>query len=457
MVPSLYKVKPVPFHDVSRRQPGHELAEWAFQRNPCMPNQPYPHSRSSQPVLRACAIAAALLACASARAETAAGPTFNFRGFGTVGVVHSDYREADFVSSVFKGEGAGASRRWSYNVDSRLGAQADVKFDKKWSAVVQVGVEQRFDLSYRPMVEWANVKYQATPDLALRVGRIALPIFLAADYRKVGYAYPWVRTPQEVYGGAPITNSDGVDLAYRWQHAGVKHVTQASYGQTDIHLTDTTRFKARGIAGITHTTEYGAATVRVSFITAVLNVDIVRPLFDGFRQFGPPGIAIADNYDIVNKRFNIRAIGLNYDPGKWFFMAEGGTSNGHSFIAKARGMYASAGYRAGELTPYLVYSRTDSRSPGTDPGLSTAGLPPAYAFVAAQLNANLDTLLKTRASQTSMAAGVRWDARHDMALKLQYERVEPRNGSRGSLTNLTPNFVSGRPVHVTSAVLDFVF
>jgi hypothetical protein len=422
-----------------------------------MRNQPNSFSFPPSSVLQACAIAASLLACAGARAGALDSPAIAFRGFGSLGAVHSDYREADFTSSILKGDGAGATRSTSYTVDSRIGAQADITFDKKWSGVVQVVVEQRYDLSYRPNVEWANIKYQATPDLALRVGRIALPIFLAADYRKVGYAYPWVRTPQEVYGGVPITNSDGADLSYRWQHAGVKHVTQAFYGATDIHLTDTTSVKARGIGGITHTAEYGAVTARISAFTAVLNVNILRELFDGFRQFGAQGAAIADQYDVVDKRIDVLAMGVNYDPGQWFLMAEGGTSNGHSFLAKSRGMYASAGYRAGELTPYLTYSRTDSRSPTTHPGLSTAGLPPPYAAAATQLNASLATVLKTFASQTTLAAGVRWDLRPDMALKMQYERVEPRKGSRGTLVNLRPGFVSGRPVHVTSAVLDVVF
>lgn len=422
-----------------------------------MRNQPYRSSLPPALILHALAFAASLLAAGGVRADAAAGPTFTFRGFGSMGAVHSDYREADFTSSILKGDGAGASGSVNYTVDSRLGAQVDVKLDKKWSAVLQVAVEQRFDLSYRPNVEWANIKYQATPDLALRVGRIALPIFLAADYRKVGYAYPWVRTPQEVYGGVPITNSDGADLAYRWQHAGVKHVTQAFYGRTDVPLDDDYGVRARDIAGLTHTAEYGAATVRVSAFTAVLNVNIFRPLFDGFRQFGPQGVAIANQYDVVDKRFDVLAMGLNYDPGKWFFMAEGGTSNGHSFLAKSRGMYASAGYRAGDFTPYLIYSRTDSRSRNSHPGLSTTGLPLPYAVAATQLNAGLATLLKTMASQTNLAAGVRWDARPDIALKLQVERVEPRNGSRGTLINLQPGFQSGRPVHVTSAVLDFVF
>ena len=417
----------------------------------------HPLSRFPASVLPACALAAALLAGAAARADDGAAPGVDFRGFGSLGAVHSDANQADFSSTILKAEGAGATRRWAYNLDSRLGAQLDVKFNKQWSGVVQVVLEQRYDLSYKPTVEWANVKYQPTPDLALRVGRIALPIFLAADYRKVGYAYPWVRPPQEVYSGVPISNSDGADLAYRWQHAGVKYVTQAFYGQTDIHLTDTTSVRARGIAGITQSAEYGAATLRLSAFSAQLNVNIARPLFEGFRQFGAQGIAIADQYDVIDKRMDLLAVGLIYDPGKWFLMAEGGTSNGRSFLGKSRAMYASAGYRAGQFTPYLVYSRTDARSPTSAPGLPLAGLPPVYAAAAAQLNAGLDLLLKARASQTTSAAGVRWDVRPDIALKLQYERVLPRGGTRGTLINLRPGFRSGQAVHVTSALLDFVF
>ncbi|HEU4776892.1 MAG TPA: hypothetical protein VFS95_08700 [Telluria sp.] len=406
--------------------------------------------------LRALALAAACLAGAAHAADDAA-PTWTFGGFGSLGVVHSDYDQADFTSGIFKGEGAGASGAWNANPDSRIGAQLGVKLDSRWSGVVQVIVEQRFNQRYEPLVEWANVKYQATPDLALRVGRIAVPIFLAADYRKIGYAYPWARTPVEVYGGVPITNSDGADLSYRWRYAGVKHTTQAFTGRTRVGLTDTTEVSAHGIVGLTHTAEMGATTLRLSAFSARIDTNIVRPLFEGYRQFGPAGIAIADKYDVINKRYTVLAAGINYDPGKWFVMAEGGTTNGHSFLARTSGLYISSGYRSGNFTPYLSYSRVDAHSPTTDPGLPLTGLPPPYAAAAAQLNANLAVLLKTIPSQTSVNAGVRWDFRPDMALKLQYERVMTRDGSRGSLVNLQPLFQSGRAVNVTSAVLDFVF
>ena len=408
-------------------------------------------------ILHACALAASLAAGAAQAADEQVAAAWTFGGFGSIGVAHSDYDKADFVASNLKGNGAGYTHAWSPDLDSRLGAQLGLKANKQWSAVVQVISEQRFNGSYKPVVEWANVKYQATPDLSLRVGRIALPIFLAADYRKVGYAYPSVRVPIEVYSGVPISNSDGADVSYRWQSGGVKHVTQAFYGNTHINLTPTSNASAHNIVGVTHTIEYGALTLRANVVTAVFNTDILRPLFDGFRQFGPQGAAIADKYDILDKRIDVQSIGINYDPGKWFVMAEGGTSNGHSFIGKSRGMFISAGYRVGEFTPYATYSRNDAQSPVSDPGLSTAGLPPAYAYAAMQLNDGLDQTLKTRSSQTSTIAGVRWDFHTNMAFKLQYERVLPRNGSRGTLANLQPGFVSGHAVHVTSALLDFVF
>ena len=174
-----------------------------------MRNQSYPSTRFFPSVLQACALAAAMLAGGAAQAaDEAAGPIWTFGGFGSAGVAYSDYREADYVPSAFSGDGVGATHPWSASLDSRIGAQLGVKFDKRWSGVLQLVVEQRYDRSWQPKVEWANIKYQATPDLALRAGRIALPIFLAADYRKIGYAYPWVRTPIEFYGGIPITNSE---------------------------------------------------------------------------------------------------------------------------------------------------------------------------------------------------------------------------------------------------------
>ncbi len=409
-------------------------------------------------VLPACAFGVLLMVGAHVQAgETDTTPAWTFGGFGTVGVVHADTTEADFTTSVLRAHGAGHTRRWSPDVDSRLGAQLGVTLDKQWSGVIQLVTEQRRSGSYRPQLEWANIKYQATPDLSLRIGRIALPIFLAADYRKVGYAYPWVRTPVEVYGAVPNSSSDGADLSYRWQAGGVKYVTQAMYGRTELRLNEENVVKGRRLAGVSHTAESGALSGRIGVFTGEMTVNIGDDLFGGLRQFGAPGLALVQKYEIDHKRFSAITAGANYDPGDWFVMGEVGRFNAHSFLGKTVTRYFSAGYRIASFTPYVAYASVDAKSPTRDPGLSTAGLPPPHAQAARALNAGLDALLKTIPIQTTLTAGVRWDVRTDMALKLQYDRVKPRDGSRGTLLVLQPGFRSDTSINVASFALDFVF
>jgi hypothetical protein len=384
-------------------------------------------------------------------------PDWRISGFGTLGVVHASEREADYTSSVFKANGAGGTRRWSTDVDTRLGVHLDATLARRWSAVLQVVSEQGLDNTYRPRVEWANIKYQATPELALRVGRIALPIFLTADYRKVGYAYPWVRPPVEGYNVLPVTSSDGIDATLRWDLGPVRNASQLFYGHSAVTLIEPLHVYGRGGAGISNTSDWGALSVRANVVSAEISSDIGAGLFDAFDAFGPAGRDLTRRYEMDHKRMMLANIGVNYDPGAWFVMAEAGRTVGHSFLGSTRSAYVSAGWRWRAFTPYATYARVRAAGATTDPGLPVAALPPALAPTAAALNAGLNTLLWTIPQQTSQAVGVRWDLRTNMALKLQYDRVTPRQGSRGTFINPTTRFVPGHPVHVASVALDVVY
>ena len=404
-------------------------------------------------------LAASLLLCAAGNAWAAddhASP-FTLSGFGSVGFLHADARDADYTSSVLKPSGAGFSKRWSEVPDTRLGAQLDAQLGQQWSAVLQVVSEKRLDGSWRPQVEWANLKYQATPELALRVGRIALPIFLAADYRKVGYAYPWARTPIEVYDSLPIGNSDGIDLTYRYNGNGMRNVTQLLYGRTDIRLVGPDRVRGRQMAGFSNTTDIGAASIRVSGITADLSADLANDLFAALRQFGPPGVALADQYQVAHKRASLFSVGANYDPGNWFLTAEYGRAHSTSVLGTTNTIYASSGWRLGEITPYVSYARVQPAGATSDPGLPVAFLPPPLQPTAAALNGYLNLLLSTIPGQRTVSLGARWDCMRNVALKLQADRVVTTDGSRGRLINVQPGFRSGQAITVTSVVLDFVF
>lgn len=403
-----------------------------------------------------------LVACmqfaAEARSEEAvqAAPTFYFGAFGTLGLAYADERHADFSSSLLKPNGAGYSHRLSTDVDTRVGAQVTANFTPELSGVVQVLAQQRYNNTYNPVLEWANLKYKFSPDFSVRIGRIALPTFLAADYRWVGYAIPWVRTPDEVYGIVPVTNSDGIDAAYRIHVQDWTNTLRVFQGRTDVKATSFTA-KARNAWGATNTVDYGAARFRVAYLASDVSIDSLSPLFDGFRQFGPEGQALADKYDSNPKRFTFVSLGASYEPEKGFLMGEWGRNKANSFIGDKTAWYVSGGYRIGQFTPYLMYAEVRSNKPTAEPGLSLSGLSPEQAALAAGLNAKLNALVSLVPVQKTITVGVRWDVMKNAAAKLQYDRIRHGAGSPGTAVNIQPGFVPGGTVNVVSAVLDFAF
>jgi len=385
-------------------------------------------------------------------------PTWALSGYGTIGLTHSNDRNADYTSSALRHSGAGRTNPWSSDVDSRLGVQLDATFNKRWSAVLQVVSEQNLENNYRPRVEWANLKFQATPELALRFGRIALPVFLCADYRQVGYTYPWVRPPVESYGSMPISSSEGIDATLRWNTGPVHNASQFLFGRDSLARAAPVKGKVRRIVGISNTSDWGALTVHTTLVGAELTLDVGAPLFAGFDAFGAQGKAISAEYAIDRKFVSVANIGASYDPGAWFLMGELSRTNTRSLLGRTRSGYVTAGLRIHTLTPYVTYSQVHSTGPVKADGLALGGLPPGYQQQAAALNAGLNaTLSASIPQQSTISTGLRWDLHENIALKLQYDRVTPHHGSVGTLMHTAPGFVSDHAIGVTSVTLDFVY
>jgi hypothetical protein len=406
---------------------------------------------------RMCVGAATILCAAVTQAAELGSDMFSFDAFGTLGVVHSSEDEADYTSTAFKPNGAGHTHVWSADVDSDVGAQLTATFSPQWSAVAQVVSQQSYDNSYRPDIAWADVKYQITPDFNARLGRILLPNFLDSDFRNVGYAKPWVRSPVELYGTEPLTYDDGIDLSYRLHLGAVTSTVVGNYGLNySINFPGGESANARTPWGIFDRTEYGSWLLNLSYVGARLSFEPPILLFDALRQFGPQGVALANKYDFVNKRGDIVSFGASYDPGKWFAMAEWSQVNTRSFVGLSTAWYVSAGYRLAKFTPYLTYAAV-KQARTSDPGLSVAALPAFLAGPATALNTGLNDILASRPVQRTLSAGVRWDFAKNLDLKLQCDHTRLGPGSPGILINTQPDFRPGGTVNVFSAAVDFVF
>jgi hypothetical protein len=406
-------------------------------------------------------VAAAGFGAASALAEDTP-PLFSFSGFGTLGVIHSDNDKADYLVDAFHPDGSAYTHRWSADADSRAALQLTANLTSTLTGVVQVIAEQRYDGTYRPSVEWANVKLQVTPELSVRAGRAVLPVFSVTDSRKVGYANVWVRPPVEVYSLVPVTSNDGVDASYRMAIGEATNSIQAAFGRSDSKFPGSAGLgagtaKARNVMTLVDTFEKGFFTARVNYGQGRLSIDEYAPLGDALRAFGPQGAALADKYGVQDKRVDFVGIGAAYDPGHWFVTGEWANFNTRSIIGKKDAWYVSGGFRFGRATPYATYARLKADSNTSDPGLSLAGLPPQAAAAGAQLNAIMNAQLGAIPRQSTISAGVRWDFMSNFALKLQYDRVSLGATSYGTFGNVQPGFQAGGRVQLFSATLDFVF
>jgi hypothetical protein len=283
-----------------------------------------------------------------------------------------------------------------------------------------------------------------------------VPTFLVSAERNVGYANQWIRPPVVVYGLDPLTSNDGVDASYRIRSGAIVQTLVAAYGARNQNVPHAGQIKATRSWIASDTLEAGSLTLHLAFQKATLAVPYLGGLFDAFRDFGSQGNALADEYDPQSRRATIFSCGGLYDPGRWFVTAEWGRTDLKSVLGRNDGWFASGGYRLAKFTPYLTYgiAQTNGLS---DPGLDTAGLPPAPAAEAMALNAALNSLLSTKRVQSTASAGVRWDFMKNADFKLQIDYTRIGAGSTGALLNLQPGFVLGARYTLIGAAVDFVF
>jgi hypothetical protein len=355
------------------------------------------------------AVALLVIWAAPCGAADVGDATISFNGFGTLGVVRSDYDEADFVTDVyFHDAGAGHSRRWSAAQDTRLGLQVGAAIGERLTAVVQAVSHRRHDDTFEPGLEWANLAFAITPDLTLRAGRIVLPTFMSSDTEHVGYVRTWVRTPAELRVMQPLTNSDGVDATWRFDVGSVQHRVQVLYGNNESTLPGGLPYENRSIRNITDTIEYGRLTGHLSF--QQLRYTYANDPETPYRQFDA---------------------GVTYDADRWFVAAEILLSH-DALVGNTRSWYAGGGYRIADLTPYVLVSHIEQTT--VEPGSGE------YY------------------NQHTVTAGLRWDFMKNLAAKLQLERVVLDTlDFPSSFVNLQPGARLGDAAHVLSATLDFVW
>lgn len=337
-----------------------------------------------------------------------------FSGFGSLGGVRSDTDEGEFRRD---DQISGAASDVAFDVDSNLGLQLTANATDWLSATVQSLTMQRNQGQMSTQIEWAYLKLNPTRSLSVLAGRMTLPMFLVSDSRNVGYANTWLRPPNEVYGMAMLHRLEGANITYAVPIKGTTLTASVIGGKSSLHIanfddnSDVDRVKGGNLQW-----ESDWLTLRVGRVQG----RVVE----------------------VNDIYEFSGVGAIYDRNNLLLQGEFVTrrsKRGFSEGVDADGWYTLAGYRIDKFLPFVSYASTK----------------PKYA-----------SLFHLSETQSTIAAGLRWDAFGSSAIKLQVERIDTQDSSGISFTTpmlpaagMAPQTFAPitKPVTVVSLAVDVVF
>jgi hypothetical protein len=303
----------------------------------------------------------------------------------------SDIQDSDGSKLFFRG-GVEADH-WNNRRLSRAGVQVNARISDQAEAVVQLLGRANDD--YDVEAHWAYLAYNLTPNLKLRAGRLVLPFYLHSQYLNVGYAYPWVELPTEIYGAIPIDTMEGLDASWMFQTGMVNHTLNLFYGSMEVDVNGDL-FMVNNQRGINLRSTYHNISTWISYTSSRVSLDL--------GENGPEFelLSLDDDYA------HYTGIGIQYDNGTLLLMAETTElkiAAPENWFPTQPASYVTVGYRFGKLMPHLTWAKMDARGKGrvTDP--------------------SADILYGTYADrQKSWTLGLRHDVTSGVAIKAEVSR-----------------------------------
>lgn len=406
---------------------------------------------------------------------------FKINGFMSAGVAYQD--QGNYSYDNIDG------KEYDTQATNQVGVQMAYKVNDKINAQVQILAQGWED--YDADVAWAFLSYDVSPDFTVRAGQLRTPFFMMSEYLDVGYAYPWVRPPQEMYAlTAGLDAYDGFDAAYTIATGDLINRVMIYGGRindTDNSDNNTTVDKLVGTR-ITSTIDnwtFGAGYARGQLTAEADSIDALNGQLSAGADFAPLPIPAIPGYSPLLEKdnaANFGGVGVTYDNGDWLLMAEHGRVRIDNLYPDTEGQYITLAKRFDKFQPYISYAhsytiddgdRTDAANTyyaAADTIDSTLPLipivipdPDIAAATTAQLTAASEGfvgigngLTVFNAAQRSMTYGVRYDFMDGIDIKFEYEHIyDLENGGLYSgFTNPDDPIGNG---DITTISIDAVF
>ena len=314
---------------------------------------------------------------------------YQINGFGTVGVTHmGGESDLDYGMQGQTNDG------WRGDQLSKLAVQLRYGITDTLSVTGQLGTKPVQD-SWEAGPGNLYLAWEASDNLTLRGGRLGTPIYMYSETLNVGFSYPWLRLPEEVYSLVQLTSHDGGDVLYNrstdigtlsFQVAGGQAIKRDHYALDDMQELDYRDVFATNLA--LSTDNFG--TFRVGYAEADLQITVDETITN---VFGAQQNVVFNALDAQKGKFS--SVGHQYDNGTWLSAAEAvKLTVEHDNDAETNAFYIMGGRRFNDYLAHVTYGQLDESS----------------------------------GRQVSMTYGLNYSVTPTVTLKSEYKRVDTSQG-----------------------------
>lgn len=312
--------------------------------------------------------------------------------FGTVGITH--------LGGEDQGRSYGVSGQttdsWRGDQLSKFGAQLTYGLTDTLGVTLQATAKPLQD-EWQANLEWAYLSWQANDQLMVRAGRLRSPVYMYSESLDVGFSYPWLRLPDEVYSQVQLSNYEGADVVYTLPLSYGSVTFQVAAGQAknrdyfaydDLFSIDYGKLFGANVSLATN--DYG--TFRVGYVEADISTTI-----DGVvNAFGTP--TYLQLLELKKDKGKFTSIGYQYDNGTWLTANEWTTRvTENDNNASIDSFYLMGGRRFGDFLAHVTYAQLD----------------------------------ENEGRQNSWTLGLNYNIAPTVVLKTEYKRVDTSGGYDG--------------------------
>ncbi len=339
-----------------------------------------------------------------------------------------DYRLSGFARIVAGTLGdsnveySGYDDELKFDQDSLLGLQGQLLLSDKLSATA-LGIQHsnsRLDSG----IEWLYLSYRPTKALNLKLGQMQSPFYSISDTLDVGYSYPWVIAPKEVYNDFVFKKFQGIDARYSHVAEGYSAHLEVYYGEFDDDISVNSGQVATNVedlGGLIGEIRVDNLLLRASYHSGDVDLDLpataqfAQLLADAGFSRSAASLATAGNAGFYQ-------LSVDYESLAYFLKAEWIRIDLQGdFFPVIRSYYLTYGYYFGQFTALVTYGRQeDDLTPGVDE------IPTGISPELDQLALGYQSIYENRAEDdiTSWTLGLRWDFKANMAFKAEYKTLE---------------------------------